>query len=75
MNLEEMKEKLRNAENITFTVHYYEPKVQIRGITEAEITSQIKNPEKLVSFMDKVNILKGTNMLFCSRNQTNMTSE
>jgi len=48
MNVEEMKIKLKSIESVTFSKHYYEPKVKIRGVLEDEILFNLKNPEKLV---------------------------
>jgi hypothetical protein len=53
MELEELKRKLISSENITFSAHYYEPKVQIRGISEEEIIDNLKNPDKLLSFVNQ----------------------
>ena len=53
MDAEEVKKKLISSESITFSAHYYEPKVQIRSIPEKEIINNLKNPDKLLSFIDQ----------------------
>ena len=47
MNVEEMKEKLKSIETITFSKHFYDPKVRLRGINETEVTDNIRNPMKI----------------------------
>lgn len=59
MNIKEMQEILKSAETITFSEHFYEPKVQIRGISEDEVKNNLKNPEKLLSFEDQGEEAKG----------------
>ena len=53
MNVEEMKRTLKTSKNITFSKHYFEPKVQIRDISKTEIEDNLKNPDKLISFEDQ----------------------
>ena len=59
MGLEEVKKKLKSIENITFSKHFYEPKVRIRGIPEEEISTNLRNPEKLIDFEDQGENVKG----------------
>jgi hypothetical protein len=53
MDIEELKKELISSDSITFSTHYYEPKVQTRGISEEEIKNNLKNPDKLLSFVDQ----------------------
>ena len=50
MDIGKIQELLSSAETISFSKHFYEPKVQIRGISEEEIKRNLKNPVKLISF-------------------------
>jgi hypothetical protein len=52
MGIEKIQKLLSSAETISFSKHFYEPKVQIRGISEEEIKNNLKNPVKLISFED-----------------------
>jgi len=71
MDIEEIQEILRSAETITFSKHFYEPKVQIRGISEEEIKDNIKNPQKLISFEDQGEDTRGHrySLLFSKSNK------
>lgn len=53
MDLDKIKEKLRSTEIITFSKHFYEPKVQIRQISEEEIRTNLRNPDNLIDFEDQ----------------------
>jgi len=53
MNVEEIKQVLKTSESISFSRHFFEPKVQIRNISKDEIEKNIKNPDKLISFEDQ----------------------
>jgi hypothetical protein len=59
MGIEKIQEILSSAEMISFSKHFYEPKVQIRGISEEEIKNNLKNPVKLISFEDQGEDLRG----------------
>jgi len=59
MNVEEMREKLKSVETITFSKHFYEPKVRLRGINESEVTYNIRNPMKLEVVEDQGKDVKG----------------
>jgi hypothetical protein len=59
MEIGEIQEILRCAEKITFSKHFYDPKVQIRGISEEEIKNNIRNPDKMISFEDQGEDSKG----------------
>ena len=59
MNIEEMKEKLKSIETITFSKHFFEPKVKLRGIKESEVTDNIRNPIKLEVVEDQGEDVKG----------------
>lgn len=48
-----MKEKLKSAEAITFSKHFYDPKVRIRGISEEDIRTNFRNPDNFISFEDQ----------------------
>lgn len=48
-----MKEKLKSAEAITFSKHFYDPKVRIRGISEKDIQANLRDPDNLTSFEDQ----------------------
>lgn len=49
MNIDELKEKLKSIETITISKHFH-LRAKIRGITEKEILSYLKNPEALDHF-------------------------
>ncbi len=49
MNIDELKKKLKSIETITFSIHF-QKKSKIRGISEEEILSNLKNPEMLEHF-------------------------
>ncbi len=49
MNIDELKEKLKSIEQITFSKHF-RLRAEIRGIFEKEILSYLKNPENLEQF-------------------------
>jgi hypothetical protein len=59
MNIQEMQEILKSAETITFSKHFYEPKVQIRDISEEEVRDNLRNPEKLISFENQGEEVQG----------------
>lgn len=53
MELSEIKRILKTIETITFSKHFQEPKVKLRCISEEEITSNLKEPDKLLSAEDQ----------------------
>jgi len=54
-----MKRRLKCTEEITFSKHFHEPKVQVRDISEDEISSNLRNPEKLIALEDQGGDEKG----------------
>jgi uncharacterized membrane protein len=59
MDIKTLQKLLSSAETISFSKHFYEPKVQIRGISEEEIKNNLGNPTKLISFEDQGEDLRG----------------
>lgn len=49
MNIDELKKTLKSIGTITFSKHF-QKKSKIRGISEEEILSNLKNPETLENF-------------------------
>jgi len=47
MKIDEMKKKLKTTKKITFSKHFNEPKVRLRGITEEDVRSYLEDPKKL----------------------------
>lgn len=54
-----MKKKLGSIEVITFSKHFYGPKVRLRGITEDEVKNHLKYPKKLENIEDQGEEVKG----------------
>lgn len=52
MELSEIKKILKMIETITFSKHFYE-KVRLRGISEEEIVSNLREPDKLLFAEDQ----------------------
>ncbi len=53
MEIEEIKKILKTITTISFSKHFHEPKVRLRGISEDEITTNLKNPNKLLFVEDQ----------------------
>ena len=49
MNIDKLKENLKSIETITFSKHFHLRAI-IRGITEKEVLSYLRNPEALEHF-------------------------
>ena len=54
-----MKKVLKEAESITFSKHFGEEKVKLRGITAEEIKSNFNSPVKLIAVEDQGDDTKG----------------
>ncbi|MFQ6055677.1 MAG: DUF4258 domain-containing protein [Methanosarcinales archaeon] len=59
MNIEEMKKKLKSIKTITFSKHFHEPKVRLRGISEEEVKNHLRYPKKLEIVEDQGEDIKG----------------
>ena len=53
MNVSEMKNVLKGLESVTFSKHFQEEKVRLRGITEGEIKAHLNSPVKLIVMEDQ----------------------
>ncbi len=53
MNISEMKDVLKGLESVTFSKHFHEEKVRLRGITEEEIKTHMNSPVKLIAVEDQ----------------------
>ena len=54
-----MKKILREVETVTFSKHFYDEKVRLRGLDEEEIKQYLKELEKLIQAEDQGEELKG----------------
>lgn len=59
MELNETKEILKTIETITFSKHFYDEKVKLRGINEKEVKTNLKLPDKLIAAEDQGKEPKG----------------
>lgn len=53
MELNEIKEILKQIETITFSKHFYGEKVKLRAIAEEEIKTHLKAPDRLIVAEDQ----------------------
>lgn len=59
MDVQEMKSDLKEVESITFSKHFSEEKVKLRGITEEEINKNFASHAKLIEVEDQGDDTKG----------------
>lgn len=59
MNLEEMKQKLKDIGKISFSKEFIEKAVKIRGIPESEVIKNLKQLDKLIFAEDRGDEEKG----------------
>jgi len=53
MKVDEMKKKSKSIKKITFSKHFYEPKVRLRGIVEEDVRSYLEDPKMLEIIKDQ----------------------
>lgn len=53
MELNEIRDILKEIETITFSKHFYEEKVKLRAIAEEEIKTHLKLADKLIAVEDQ----------------------
>mgnify|MGYP000108938152 CR=1 FL=1 len=59
MKVNKMREALKTVETITFSKHFYEPKVRLRGISEEEVIKNLKKGNRLIVVEDRGEEPKG----------------
>lgn len=53
MVIEDIRKLLNSTKTITFSKHFYEHAIKIRGISEEEVKNELKCTTKLISYEDQ----------------------